>query len=77
MNGFSTAKSWLAELTEIGLLLVALGVTVQILFGAENTAFVGPVVENLTSLIRALGSEGLVGLVAIGVIIHLFRRRTA
>lgn len=77
MNGFSTAKSWLAELTEIGLLLVALGVTIQILFGTENTAFIGNVVGNLTSLIGTLGSEGLVGLVAIGVILHLFRRRTA
>jgi len=77
MNGFSTAKSWLAELTEIGLLLVALGVTIQILFGVANTSFIGNVVGNLTALIGSLGDQGLVGLVAIGVILHLFRRRTA
>ena len=36
MNGFGTVKSWLAELTEIGLLLVALGVVIQILFAVET-----------------------------------------
>ena len=33
MNFFDTAKKWLRELTEIGLLLVALGIVLQLLFG--------------------------------------------
>ena len=73
----SSVKTWLSELTEIGLLLVALGVVVQILVGVENTQFIGNVTANLTSLIGSLGSQGLVGLIAVGVILHLLSKRRA
>lgn len=75
MNGFGTVKSWIAELVEVGLLLVALGVVIQILFGIENTSFIGNVTSNLTGLIGSLGEQGLVGLIAIGVILHLISKR--
>ena len=74
MNVLGTAKSWLREITEVGLLLVALGVVIQLLFGTSNTTFIGNVTENLTSLISSLGSQGLVGLIALGVILHLLSR---
>ena len=77
MIGFSNAKTWLTELTELGLLLVSLGVIIQILFGTGNIPFVGNVVGNLTALIAALGEQGLVGLIAIAVILHLFNKRSA
>ena len=70
MIGFSNAKTWLTELTELGLLLVSLGVIIQI-------PFVGNVVGNLTALIAALGEQGLVGLIAIAVILHLFNKRSS
>ena len=73
--GLSTVKSWLGELTEVGLLLVALGVVIQILFGVENTAFIGNITNNLTGLIGALGQQGLVGLIVIGIILHLLSKR--
>ncbi len=74
MNVVSTAKNWLREITEIGLLLVALGVVIQILFGTGNTTFIGNVTENLTNLISSLGSQGLVGLIALGVILYLLSK---
>ena len=74
MNVLGTAKSWLREITEVGLLLVALGVVIQLLFGTSNTTFIGNVTENLTNLISSLGSQGLVGLIALGVILHLLSR---
>lgn len=74
MNVVSTAKNWLREITEIGLLLVALGVVIQILFGTVNTTFIGNVTENLTNLISSLGSQGLVGLIALGVILYLLSK---
>lgn len=77
MIGFSATKSVLAELTEIGLLLVSLGVTIQILFGTGNIPFVGDVVGNLTALVASLGEQGLVGLIAIAVILHLFNKRSS
>ena len=53
MNILGTAKSWLREITEVGLLLVALGVVIQVLFGADDTTFIGNVTENLTTLISS------------------------
>ncbi|MCH2118547.1 MAG: hypothetical protein MK161_12690 [Pirellulales bacterium] len=79
MNVLSTAKTWLREITEVGLLLVALGVVIQVLFGAsDQTPFIGNVTANLTSLISSLGSQGLVGVMALGVILYLLSKsRTA
>ena len=74
MNVLGTAKSWLREITEVGLLLVALGVVIQVLFGADDATFIGNVTENLTTLISSLGSQGLVGLIALGVILHLLSK---
>ena len=76
MNYFGQIKKWIGEITEIALLLIALGVSVEILFGSEVPVFSG-IVTNLTGLISTLGENGLVGLVALGVIIFLFQRRKA
>lgn len=74
MNFLQELKKWLGEITEIALLLVALGIVVEILFGA-NVPFFGGIIANLTALITTLGENGLIGLLALGVIVYLFRRR--
>jgi hypothetical protein len=56
----------LQDLTEAGVALIGLGVVAQILFGAAV-----PIVD----ITNQLGSEGLVGLVAVGVLAHIFTRR--
>ena len=62
------AIGWIRSLTEAGLALIALGVVLQILFGAA-VPFIGiDVIGSVTALVKALGSEGLVGLVAVGVL---------
>jgi small-conductance mechanosensitive channel len=75
MNVLSTAKTWLREITEVGLLLVALGVVIQVLFGtSDKTPFIADVTGNLTTLIGSLGSQGLVGVIALGVILYLLSK---
>lgn len=74
MELMDKAKGWIVKITELGLLLVALGVVLQMLFG-PNIAFVGDVVGNLIKLVNALGSNGVVGLVAIAIILYLFNRK--
>ena len=62
------AIGWIRSLTEAGLALIALGVVLQILFGAA-VPFIGlDVVGSVVGLVKELGSEGLVGLVAIWVL---------
>ena len=74
MRYMEAIKNWLGELTEIALLLIALGIVVEILFGA-SVPFFGGIVTNLTKLISDLGQNGVVGLIALGIILFLFRRR--
>ena len=78
MNVLHEIKRWMAEITEIALLLVALAIVAEILVGG-NVPFLGSsVVANLTALISSLGENGLVGLIVLGIVIFLFRcARTA
>jgi len=76
MHFLVEAKKWLSEITEIVLLLIALGIAVEILFGTD-VMFFGGIVGNLTALLQSLGENGLAGLIALGIIIVLFQRRKA
>ncbi|MEJ2648178.1 MAG: hypothetical protein P8016_07205 [Sedimentisphaerales bacterium] len=75
MQFLQEVKKWLGEITEIALLLIALGITFEILFGFEGIPFFGGVVANITKLLNELGQNGLAGLIALGVILYLFHRR--
>jgi hypothetical protein len=74
-NVIESIKKWIGQVTELGMLLVALAIVLQILIG-DNLAFFGDVVGNLTALIASLGDNGLVGLVAIAIILWLFAKRS-
>jgi len=76
MRILEEVKRCLGEITEILLLLIAVGITVEILFGA-TVPFFGGVVTNLTALIKSLGDNGLVGLIALAIILYLFQRQKA
>ncbi|MCK5564140.1 MAG: hypothetical protein KAJ07_02745 [Planctomycetes bacterium] len=76
MNVLNQVKRWLGEVTEIALLLIAVGIAVEILFGA-SVPFFGSVVANLTSLLSSLGDNGLVGLIALSIILYLFNKGRA
>ena len=67
-------SGWIKSLTEVGLGLIAVGVVLQILFGAA-VPFLGlDVVGSVVELVKSLGSEGLVGLVAIWVLWGIYQK---
>ena len=68
------AKGTISGLTDLGLALLALAIVLTLLVGAGNMAFFGGVVSNITDLVKELGSSGLPGLIAVGVILWLFQR---
>jgi len=76
MHFLEELKRWLGEITEISLLLIALGIAIEILFG-KAVPFFGGIVANLTGLLNTLGENGLVGLIAFGIILFLFYRKKA
>ena len=72
----STALTEVATGIGFALLLVALGIIVEILFGS-TVPFFGGVIPNLTALLNTLGDNGLVGLIALCIVLWLFYRRRA
>ena len=69
------ATGWIRSLTEAGLALIAIGVVLQVLFGSA-VPFIGlDVVGSVTGLVKDLGAEGLVGLVAIWVLWGIYSKK--
>ena len=61
---YETVKAWLGRMVEFGLLLLALGILLQLLFGPSAILLTGNVVGNMIELIEALGDRAFVGLIA-------------
>jgi hypothetical protein len=74
MKGIESIKGWVAELTELGLLLIALAIVLGILVGT-NLPFFGAVTANMMALVKDLGANGLIGLITLGIILWLFSNR--
>ena len=68
-------SGWIKSLTNVGLGLIALGVVLQILFGAAIPFMPMDVVGSVVALVKSLGSEGLVGLVAIWVLWGIYSKK--
>lgn len=75
MDMLNTLKAWIGGLTEIILMLVALGIAVSLLYGGTSLPFFGTIVKNLIDLVSALGGAGLSGLIVLGIILYLFSHR--
>jgi hypothetical protein len=70
-----TVKGWLRQITEVGLLLIATAVVLEVIFGS-TVPFIGiGILDNIITLTARLGQDGLVGIIAIGIIIWLYLRR--
>jgi hypothetical protein len=75
MNGLNTAKAWIGALTDLFLMLLAFAIVATLLVGAQNMSFFGNVTGNIIAFVKDLGSGGLAGLIALGVILWLFSNR--
>ena len=75
MDAMKNIKAWIGAITDVGLMLLALAIVASLLVGS-NLPFFGAVVGNIVALIKDLGANGLVGLLALGLILWLFSKRT-
>ena len=76
MHYFEKIKRWIGEITEIALMLIAFGIVVDILFG-NTVPFFGGIITNLMGLLNACGENGIIGLIALSIIVYLFQRKKA
>lgn len=67
-------KKSVGDLTEVGIALLGLAIVASLLVGSGNMAFLGDVVGNITALVAEMGSAGLPGLIALGVVLYLFNK---
>jgi len=75
MSYIQSLKTWIGGLTEVALMLLALGIAAALLVGGQ-VPFVGNVVGNIIGMVTELGKNGIVGLIALGVILWLFSHRS-
>jgi len=75
MKVIESIKAWIGAITDVGLMLLALAIVATLLVGG-NLPFFGAVVSNIVALIKDLGANGLVGLIALDLIIWLFSKRS-
>ncbi len=68
-------RTVIGQLVDIGLALIAVAIVATVLFGS-TLPFFGGVVGNLIGIVDSLGKSGLVGLIALGIIVWLFSKRS-
>ena len=66
-------KGWIRHLIEIGFVLLGLAIVIQVLFGVSE--FFPDVVVNLVDVVNSFGGYGLVGVVAVAIVLWLFTGR--
>ena len=69
-------KRGVGSLTELVLLLAALAIVLQVLIGQGNMWIFADVIGHLMDIITQIGDRGIVGLIAVAVVLWLFSRRT-
>tara|TARA_B100000287_G_scaffold420758_1_gene460557 strand:+ start:263 stop:484 length:222 start_codon:yes stop_codon:yes gene_type:complete len=65
-------KTWVGDVTDVMLSFVAMGAVAEVMFGSG--IFGVKVIGNLTSIINQFGESGFAGLVALLVLVGLFRK---
>ena len=71
---FDEIIGYVKKLTEAGVALLALGIIMQVIFGNVVPFVGGDIVGNITAIVASLGAQGLVGIVAVGVIYALLKK---
>ena len=70
----SKIKSYLNKFLELGVLLLAISVIAEIIFG-PNVAFFGTqVTNNLIALLHSLGEQGVAALIIVFAVIFVYRK---
>jgi len=77
MEILNKVKGWANAITEVGVSLIALGIVLEILFNGQGIPFWPniSIVDNILAMVAGLSAEGLVGLVAVWVLYHIYNRK--
>ena len=73
-NWILTVKYYLNKFIELGVLLLAVSVIAEILFGPDVAFFGSQVTQNLITLLNSVGESGVAALIVIFAIIFVYRK---
>ena len=70
----SKIKNYLNKFLELGVLLLAVSVLAEIIFGPNVAFFGSQVTANLISLLNSLGEQGIAALIIVFAVIFTYRK---
>ena len=73
-NWLTTISKYLNKFLEVGILLLALSVIAEIVFGPNVAFFGSQVTKNLINLLNALGEQGIAALIIVFAVIFAYRK---
>ena len=77
MEVLALIKKWASALADVGVSVLALLIVLEVLFKGAAVPFL-PVVDvigSVTGIVKALGAEGIVGLVAVWVLYSIWKNK--
>ena len=73
-NWINTIKYYLRQFLELGVLLLAVSVFAELLFGPGVAFFGSHVTTNLITLLDSIGDQGVAALIIIFAVIFVYRK---
>jgi len=70
----SKIKGYLNKFLELGVLLLAVSVIAEIIFGPNVAFFGSQVTNNLITLLNSLGEQGVAALIIVIAVIFVYRK---
>ena len=70
----SKVKYYLNSFLEVGVLLLAVSVIAEVIFGPKVPFFGSQVTENLIALLNNLGDQGIAALIIVFAVIFTYRK---
>ena len=75
MNAWiSQIKGYLSKFVELGVLLLAVSIIAEIIFGPNVAFFGSQVTNNLVVLLQSLGEQGVAALIIVFAVIFVYRK---
>ena len=73
-NWINIIKYYLRQFVELGVLLLAVSVFAELLFGPDVAFFGSHVTKNLITLLDSIGDQGVAALIIIFAVIFVYRK---
>ena len=70
-------KGWAKGLADVGVSLIALGIVLEVLFSGHGIPFWPhiSVIANVQTILQGFSDQGLLGLVAVWILYHIYNRK--